>query len=100
VYSWAPGPIGELVAVLRRASLVVGNDTGPLHVAAAVGVPSIGLFGPTRGERNGPYGPAGSYIQSATGRVADITVDEVVASAAAAWAARERAGVGGRVGAP
>lgn len=79
--AWAPRPIPELVATLRRAQLVIGNDTGPLHVAAAAGVPSLGLFGPTNGERNGPYGSHGAFVQSATGRMADISVDEVVKAA-------------------
>lgn len=74
----APGPIGELVALLRRADLAVGNDTGPLHLAAASGVPALGLFGPTRGARNGPYGPYGAFIQSSTGRMTDIGVDDVL----------------------
>ena len=39
------------------AALMVANDTGPLHLAAALGTPCLGLYGPTRAERNGPYGP-------------------------------------------
>jgi ADP-heptose:LPS heptosyltransferase len=46
----------ELAALLRRARLMVSSDTGPLHLAVAVGTPSIGLFGPMPAERNGPYG--------------------------------------------
>ena len=48
--------IGELIALTRRASLFVGGDTGPMHLAAALRVPVVALFGPTRPERNGPYG--------------------------------------------
>lgn len=76
-FVWAPGPIPDLVGVLRRSHMVVGNDTGPLHFAAASGVPSIGLFGPTHGARNGPYGPHCGYVQSPTGRMTDISVDDV-----------------------
>jgi heptosyltransferase-1 len=72
------GPIDDLVVLLRRANLVVGNDTGPLHIAAALGRPTIGLFGPTRSERNGPYGPTGWSIQSPTGRMRDIAVEGVL----------------------
>jgi len=79
--AWAGGTVPELTEILRRTDLVVGNDTGPLHLAAAHGVPSLGLFGPTRGARNGPYGPAGAFIQSPTGKMADIPVDEVEARA-------------------
>jgi len=46
----------ELAAVLRRAKLMVAADTGPLHLAVAVGTPAVGLFGPMPMERNGPYG--------------------------------------------
>ncbi|MGC2111964.1 MAG: lipopolysaccharide heptosyltransferase I [Candidatus Korobacteraceae bacterium] len=48
--------IGELIALTRRAQLFVGGDTGPMHLAAALRVPVVALFGPTRPERNGPYG--------------------------------------------
>jgi heptosyltransferase-1 len=78
---WAPEPIPDLVAMLRHPHLVIGNDTGPLHVAAGHGIPSLGLFGPTQGARNGPYGPHCAYLQSPTGRMADLGVDEVYAAA-------------------
>jgi len=48
--------IGELIALTRRARLFVGGDTGPLHLAAALGVPTVGLFGPTDPARTGPFG--------------------------------------------
>ncbi len=48
--------VGELLAIMRRASLFIGGDTGPMHLAAALKVPVVALFGPTRPERNGPYG--------------------------------------------
>ena len=44
------------MAILQGAALVVGGDTGPLHVAAALGVPTLGLYGPSYAWRNGPYG--------------------------------------------
>lgn len=75
---YAPERIGDLHGLLRQARLVVGNDTGPLHLAAAAGVPAIGLFGPTRGDRNGPYGPRSSYIQSPSLQMSDIAVDQVL----------------------
>jgi heptosyltransferase-1 len=76
-FALAPGPIPHLVGLLRRVDLVVGNDTGPIHIAAASHVPSLGLFGPTRGDRNGPYGPVGRYLQSPTKRMDDIDVRTV-----------------------
>ena len=54
VYS---GSVPGLIALLRRSRLMVGPDTGPVHLAAALGVPTVGLFGPTDPRRNGPYGP-------------------------------------------
>ena len=46
----------ELVALVRRARIFIGSDTGPLHIAAAVGIPCIGLYGVTRVADCGPYG--------------------------------------------
>jgi len=40
---------------LRAAICVVGGDTGPLHLAVALGTPAVALFGPTNPARNGPY---------------------------------------------
>ena len=48
--------ISELIALTRRAKLFVGGDTGPLHLASALGIPVVAIFGPTDPERNGPYG--------------------------------------------
>lgn len=50
------GNLGGLIWLLRQACLMIGPDTGPLHLAAALGVPTVGLFGPTDPKRNGPYG--------------------------------------------
>ncbi len=47
--------ITELIALTRRARLFIGGDTGPLHLAAALGVPVVAIFGPTDPTRNGPY---------------------------------------------
>src|SRR6185436_8017826 len=58
-----PTSLLELAAILRRARLFVGSDTGPLHLAAAVGTPCVGMFGPSPGQRNGPYGPAHVTLQ-------------------------------------
>jgi heptosyltransferase-1 len=48
--------IGQLIALMRRARICIGGDTGPLHLAAAVGIPVVGLYGPTDPGRTGPYG--------------------------------------------
>jgi heptosyltransferase-1 len=59
-----PTSLTELGALTRRATLFVSSDTGPLHLAVAVGTPSVGLFGPMPAERNGPYGPRHISVQS------------------------------------
>jgi heptosyltransferase-1 len=46
----------QLIALSRRVSLVIGGDTGPLHLACALGKPVVGIYGPTDPGRNGPYG--------------------------------------------
>jgi lipopolysaccharide heptosyltransferase I len=76
-----PTDLDDLASLLRRSTLVVAADTGPLHLAAAVGTPALGLFGPTRAERNGPYGPRCRALQSPTGVMAGL--DPAVALAAA-----------------
>ncbi len=48
--------IAELIAVTRRAALVIAGDTGPLHLACALDKPVVGIFGPTDPARNGPFG--------------------------------------------
>jgi heptosyltransferase I len=55
--------VGLLPALLSRASLLITNDSGPMHVAAAVGIPIVALFGPTSAVRTGPYG-AGHAVLS------------------------------------
>jgi lipopolysaccharide heptosyltransferase I len=50
-----PTSLTDLVGLSRAASLMVSGDTGPLHIAAAVGTPVVGLFGPTDPHRNGPW---------------------------------------------
>jgi heptosyltransferase-1 len=47
--------VGELVALTRRARLFIGGDTGPMHLAAALHIPVVALFGPTNPARNGPF---------------------------------------------
>lgn len=94
----SPAPatsIADLAALMRSAALVVSGDTGPLHIGAAVGTPIVGLFGPTRPERNGPWEPRDEVLSRADTCVCHhkrqclrgapcingITVDEVVAAA-------------------
>jgi heptosyltransferase-1 len=61
-----PGPMAQLIAIVRRASLVIAGDTGPLHLAAALGRPVVAIFGPTDPARNGPYGTVARVLRSAS----------------------------------
>ncbi len=51
-----------LIALMRRMALMVGGDSGPTHLAAALGIPLVALFGPTDPERNGPRGPGPKVV--------------------------------------
>jgi lipopolysaccharide heptosyltransferase II len=54
----------EMVEWIRLSDLVITNDTGPMHVAAALGRPVVALFGPTDPRRTGPYGQLPSVMQA------------------------------------
>ena len=57
--------LGELIALTRRARLFIGGDSGPMHLAAALGVPVVAIFGPTDPARNGPYGTRSIVLRHA-----------------------------------
>ena len=78
-----PTGLAELLAVLRRASVVVAGDTGPLHLAAALGAPCVGLYGPTSVERNGPWGQGARALRGADGTLAALDVARVYRAVAA-----------------
>ena len=87
-----PTSIADLVALARGAALMISGDTGPTHIAAAVGTPIVGIFGPTRPSRNGPWVAADVTVSRdsicqchhlrrcriATMCLMDIEVEEVV----------------------
>ncbi len=54
----------EMLALARASRVVVSGDTGPLHLAAAVGTPVVGLFGPTPPARNGPWSPRDAVVSA------------------------------------
>jgi heptosyltransferase I len=58
--------IAELIALTRRIDLFVGGDTGPMHLAAALKVPVVAIFGPTNPARNGPFGTRSVVLRSPT----------------------------------
>jgi|SRR5215469_15525128 len=51
-------------AILRNAALFVGNDTGLMHLAAAAGAPTLGLFGPSNVKEYAPWGPRAAFVQT------------------------------------
>ena len=57
--------VADVVALARGASVMVSGDTGPTHIAAAVGTPIVGIYGPTRPERNGPWLPDDETVSRA-----------------------------------
>jgi heptosyltransferase-1 len=85
--------ITELIALTRRARLFIGGDTGPMHLAAALGIPVVAIFGPTNPARNGPFGGRGIVLRNPASptthsrRAApdpgmlEISAEEVVAAA-------------------
>jgi heptosyltransferase I len=58
--------VSELIALTRRARLFIGGDTGPMHLAAAMQIPVVGIFGPTNPARNGPFGTQAIVLRSAS----------------------------------
>jgi len=55
----------ELIAVMRKAKFAISNDSGPMHIAAVLGIPVFAIFGPTDPRRTGPYGKAHTIIRAA-----------------------------------
>lgn len=75
-----PTNLRELAHLLGHAAAVVGGDTGPLHLAAALRTPVVGLYGPTNPARNGPYGQLSHCVSSwgSTKLIDSIPVEEVM----------------------
>jgi heptosyltransferase I len=62
------GSLDQLIALTRRISLVIAGDTGPLHLACALGRPVVGIYGPTDPSRNGPFGTRFRVLRSPQSR--------------------------------
>ena len=54
--------IGKLSALIKNCDIVIANDSGPMHIAAALGIPTLGIFGPTNPKAHGPYSPNSDYV--------------------------------------
>jgi len=66
----------QLIALTRRVSLVIGGDTGPLHLACALGKPVVGIYGPTDPRRNGPYGTRFRVLRNPESRTDHARLEE------------------------
>jgi heptosyltransferase-3 len=75
--------IPEAAACLARARLFVGNDSGLMHLAAAAGAPTLGLFGPTDAAEYAPSGRCAAATVAATGQMQDLTEAQALAAATA-----------------
>ncbi len=60
--------VSQLIAITRRVALVVAGDTGPLHLACALGRPVVGIYGPTDPSRNGPFGTPFKVVRNPQSR--------------------------------
>jgi heptosyltransferase-1 len=60
--------IERLIALTRRIAICIAGDTGPLHLACALGRPVVGIYGPTDPSRNGPYGTESVVLRSPLSR--------------------------------
>lgn len=89
---YVPSTLGQYIAIVRRAALMIGGDTGPLHLAAAAGAPIVAIYGPTHPARNGPFSPLDislysgepvSHSRRGTNPrfIESISVDQVMAAA-------------------
>ena len=74
-----PCTVGQLIALVRRAAVVIAGDTGPLHVAAALERPVVGIYGPTDPARTGPYGTRQRILRDASSQTSHKRKDETEA---------------------
>jgi heptosyltransferase-1 len=105
------GDLGQLIACTRRAGMAIGGDSGPVHLAAALGIPVLGIYGPTDPARNGPYETRARVLRHPSSRrdhsrndepeagLMAIGVDEVIEAARDLLAQPEPIVLAGRQGA-
>jgi lipopolysaccharide heptosyltransferase I len=73
--------LSEVIALIQNAALVIANDSGPVHVAAAVGTPVLALYGPTAPNQYGPYPlslKTHRTLRAECGRIASLGLEEVM----------------------
>ncbi len=71
-------PLRHLAAIMSHCTAYLGNDSGPSHLAAAMGVPSVVLFGPTHPHQWAPRGPSVVVIQAQNKQITSILSDQVI----------------------
>ena len=76
-----PPSLPDLAGLIERADLFIGNDSGPGHIAAAVGTPTVALFGPTDPRVWGPRGSSTHILQAPTGLLSALSTDSVLQKA-------------------
>jgi lipopolysaccharide heptosyltransferase II len=54
--------LNKMASLIEKCSMVIANDSGPMHISAALGVPTLGIFGPTNPKAHGPYSKSGTYV--------------------------------------
>ncbi len=52
----------QMAALISKCKMVIANDSGPMHISAALGIPTLGIFGPTNPKAHGPYSPNSDYV--------------------------------------
>jgi ADP-heptose:LPS heptosyltransferase len=75
----AGAPLEQVKRLISGASLFVGNDSGPAHIAAAFGVPPVVIFGPSDPAIWGPWGTPGEVVKAA-GPIAGVNAEQVIAA--------------------
>ncbi len=81
-------PLSEVAQLMRNASLFVGNDSGPAHVAASFGLPMVALFGPSDAEIWSPWRTVGKVLKAA-GPIATIAVSDTIRAVERVYSVQE-----------
>ena len=81
VPSLIPGDLRSMAGLLRHADLFIGNDSGPGHIAAAVGTPTLTLFGPSDAETWAPRHPLARVLKAPDGHLPSLSVESVLRAA-------------------
>ena len=85
--------IGDVAALMKRADLVLCNDTGVMHVAAAVGATVLAVFGPTDPHRWAPHSESLTVVRAADGDLGALSAERVLATAREMMAKAQKASI-------